>query len=230
MITDNSKHTSTIYYSRNVPHLSMDTYDYNTANKFRPWYSKNKFKTLVIDISQDEKDLLSSYQYRVRRYVRKASEMRLEYNIHRSGEDFYDLQKSIVQFNPNVTYYPYSLLTPRPHRLFTTIKTSKFGILSMHGHLLDPENSQCLLSMNISRYREFQDSKVRQLAGMANTFLFHRDFMHFNKMGFTKYDMGGFEIDTLKQFKKGFGGNVVHYYRYKPLLSSFIRKIKNKIQ
>ncbi|GAA5219825.1 hypothetical protein [Membranihabitans marinus] len=225
MIRDRSKRLSTYYFPRNLPRFSLDIYDYCTFDQTSFYYKKESFRSLVLDLEAREEELLASYQYRVRRYVKRSKDMDFRIEVHRDGRPFYYLQDSVVRQNQAVDYYPMEMLSPAHHRLFTTIQHSEMGVLAMHGHLMDAENQVVLLSMNISNYRQFIRPEDRQMAGMANTYLFHCDFLRFQSMDYKVYDMGGYENPSLMQFKKGFGGQIVHYFRYKPKPVIFAKKI-----
>jgi hypothetical protein len=181
------------------------------------------YRTLVIDLTQDEKTLMANIQSDTRRYIRRMAESPdiVYESWNPANEQIADrllaayeelaAQKKLPAVDRNlIAQYA------RSGRLDVSYVRKTDGTpLSWHSYFRTPERSRLLQSIALFR----ADSADPNLVGRAHRYHTWRDIQRFKEAGIPVLDMGGWysgksdeELLRINEFKAKFGGRVVADY------------------
>lgn len=181
------------------------------------------FRTMVVDLSQSEDQILArmskSVQYKVRRAKREGVVCRFDEDAGRFmafyREMFTAAGRSVVSERVMQNAAATCALTSASY---------EGQLLATHCYLLDADRRRARLWHSASRYVVGGDSEFRNLIGRANRLLHYESMLHFKQRQCLVYDFGGYASDETDQkkmninaFKDGFGGDIVsesHYHSY----------------
>lgn len=183
--------------------------------KNHPLFIKTQFHTIHIDLTQDDKDIQSSFtkntQYEIRRAERDGVYCRKDIDT----DSFIDFFNSFAK-SKNRPQIKISDIDIFKEKLLITGAFHSETPLVMHCYLLDPDGSRVRLLHSASEFRNLITSEQRNLVGRANRLLHYYDMRTAKDMSIKIYDLGGYsisDIDEEKQkineFKKSFGGSIV---------------------
>jgi lipid II:glycine glycyltransferase (peptidoglycan interpeptide bridge formation enzyme) len=152
---------------------------------------------------------------------------------------FYGFYNKFAKSKKNLSQFNGIYLLNKNDIMIVTIAAFQFNKeepdepMVMHLYLIDYEEKRAVLlnSASLFRYKEF--SHLKNKIGMANRFLHFRDMLYFRSLGLSKYDFGGYAINTndtekkqINFFKQSFGGEIITEYDY----SSFLFFLAKQIQ
>lgn len=187
------------------------------------------FKTQVLDLSQDLKELFASLssntRYKIRRAEREGIEpMALvspsEQDILTFGEFFDTFARQKRQ--PLSNQRKLTALQAQKGLLLTTARDQHNQILVAHAYVADTDIGRVRLLYSASHFRGAADTEERNRIGRANRLLHWFDIETAKHNGFNRYDLGGVPIDqrdpeknAIARFKSEFGGqHIIEYNGY----------------
>lgn len=214
-----------IYFARDLSQ-PLAVYDFHLAKLNSYWFRRTQFRTMFLNLLASEQELLSSYSHGMRYDIKNG--MELPFDVNYSEEEAIELFQKAAQAHPELVLHPQWFLAREKGKVFSTISHADYGCIAAHMHIYDEKEKIALLMINASDYRSYSEKKAQQLIGMANKYLFHRDFMYFKALGMEKYDLGGYSEATAS-FKRQFGGKIVDRYRYEPYIYYYARQLKKMI-
>jgi hypothetical protein len=187
------------------------------------------FKTQVIDLSQDSKDLFASLSSNTRYKIRRAEREGIIPVVIDSPSDddvgtfsnFFDefaRQKQQPLCNRNKLH----ALRAKQALLLTTAHDQNKQFLVGHAYVADTQIGRLRLLYSASHFRGSNDTEERNKIGRANRLLHWFDIESAKQRGFSRYDLGGVPIDesdpeknAIARFKSEFGGeHVIEYNGY----------------
>jgi hypothetical protein len=183
------------------------------------------FHTIIIDLSQDPKALLSKLKRDTRYDVRRAIEREgLQYDcwqecnedIINSFADFYDGCARQID-RPKVSRTRFKNLARYGFLDISRVSSQSGEPLIWHSHYRGKSRARLLESASL--YRNAPDSAYRTFMGRANRYHHWRDMMRFKDLGCTVYDFGGWYAGNedahklrINAFKEEFGGTIVENF------------------
>lgn len=212
MIEVNNGIRSLKVFANKIP--AKDVFGFSSYTAYRgvniPWLMK-KFtgKTIEIDLTQTEEDILKGFKSNTRNEVRKGIKEGFEFSPVTDIDEFvcfynaFADEKKLFQINrEKLACYP-------SVKIYKAVYNRK--ALTMHATVIDEDLKIARLLYSASvRFDEVVD---RKNVGISNRYLHYMEFIEFKRIGLEIYDFGGINEDernveqfNITQFKKGFGG------------------------
>lgn len=189
-------------------------------------------KTIIIDLSLSEEDLLANCKSNTRNEIRRAIREDFFFDIEKSVTSFvkfyndFASEKGIPTIVANdLTCYGNNVVI---------FKSGKDNVtMTMHASLIDKENKTATLLYSASS--RLADGVDRKNIGFSNRFLHYKEFLEFKQLKMLYYDFNGISIDSedkerysISQFKASFGGtqkDVVWLYSIPFIIANIIKKM-----
>jgi len=208
-------------------------------------------KTLINDLRMSEDELLKEVNGNTRAKIKKAEKEELSIEFYDSGfikqnpyilDDFIEYYNAFVDSTKgsaglekkNMVIYKAYL---DAEILAITCAKYKGERIIYHAYLMN--GNYVRLNASASVFRNF-DEEQQKINNLANCLLHWRDMMPFKKLGYERFDWGGYsDLESLRginQFKRGFGGGLADIYAYSiphTILGSavvFLLRIREQIQ
>jgi hypothetical protein len=192
--------------------------------------SATHYKTIVNDLIETEQEIMARFRSNVRNEIRRARKEGVEVENYDSKrlKSYTDI---IVEFDehhlnmckqkgmPIKSEYKTLLAYINSNMLAVTIAKHNDSACVYHVYICDSEKlSRVRLLHSVSVFRELTENAERNAIGRANRMLHYEDMVLFKKLGYAKYDWGGYsqrpEHINIAEFKAGFGGYVENITRY----------------
>ncbi len=186
-------------------------------------------KTIVIDLTLSEEELLMALKSNTRNEVRKGIKEGFIVEEVKDIESFVEYynnfaaEKNLETISANdITKYPKVLLNKC---------TLNGNILTMHANIVDEKKK--IVRLLYSASIRFDAGVDRKNVGISNRLLHYKELLLFKEAGYTLYDFGGINEDpndkeqyNISQFKKGFGGEVKEVVFLTSYIANIILSIK----
>lgn len=192
--------------------------------------SSEEFRTLVIDLRDDEDGIYMGFRKNTRYEISRAQKsdgFGVEVNEAPTSRD-------IAQFVGFYDEFARETRVGRANRgklealsgvgalVLSCVSDPQGEALVRHAYVCDRERARLLYSA--SYFRRSVDPASRALIGRANRLLHWEDMRFFRRQGFAMYDLGGISSDlnnteqqNINKFKESFGGvELVEYKTYTP--------------
>ncbi|HEY8397044.1 MAG TPA: hypothetical protein VIK80_03825 [Flavihumibacter sp.] len=175
-----------------------------------PFLIKEANNTVELDLTQTPEKIYEGFNSTVRNSVRKAATE----GVHCYFDN--DIAKFVAFYNEFAVQKGLSTETEENIAGFGDAFRISYAelngeILAVHTYVYDAE--QKIVRQMHSASKRFDENFDRNMIGRANRLLHYRDMLTFKEEGIETYDFGGYEIvnsnqviDSLLQFKLGFGG------------------------
>ena len=171
----------------------------------------DKRKTIWIDLSRTEEEILMGFKSNTRNEVRKA--IREGYLV----EEESDLNAFVNYYNAFAKEKNLEVISIDTIRKYPNVFISKSSlngkVLTMHASILDPDNK--IVRLLYSASVRLDEGVDRKSVGLSNRLLHYKDLLEFKNRGYAIYDFGGLNEDENNEqqfnitiFKKGFGGEI----------------------
>jgi hypothetical protein len=188
--------------------------------------------TILIDLSKNDKELLSLLRKNTRYEINRAREKdnikcvtffeKNENDREKISKymDFYNVfalskNRSSIKFSDLKQFYDNRTICIR----YAAKEDDESEILTMHAYIVSDNTAR--LHQSSSLFRNSGDSEYKNLVARANRLLHWDDILYFKNIGLAVYDLGGwYGGQTLKeqllinQFKESFGGEKKREYSY----------------
>jgi hypothetical protein len=185
----------------------------------------NPFHTIIIDLRQNPKLLLSRMKRDTRYEIRRATEregLLYEYWQNCNPEviaqfaDFYNRFASQIR-RRKLARMRFDVLARHGLLDISRISSPDGKALVWHSHYRGNDRARLLESASI--YHGASDSVYRTYLGRANRYHHWRDMLRFKELGCRIYDLGGWHAGTedarklrINAFKEEFGGTLVQNF------------------
>jgi hypothetical protein len=219
---------------RSLPPLRSWSSDYENV-LIKSGFQRQEWKTLILDLTATEGDLLKSFDHSARKGIKKAESLGVRVEKCRSFEDFYD------------TYLiPYFSLTNRPLRNKEFYQKGwEIGTEDVYSYwVAQTESREPLGFLGTYRY----DGVATEIMSALTPLAFEKkipvqDLLHWEIMKFHKeagdqfFDLAGYNPNpisekekNIRKFKEKWGGNIYDTSTYSLDTRSFVQKIVSKIR
>ncbi len=230
------------WFNEPIGENRADILFYQQANAPIAGAANTAVSTLVIDLQQDEKLLLSNLNSNTRYEVRRAREKDglLCFAWDKKEAGVLDRFRSVYE----VFAQQKGLAPVGSSRLLHLSETGNLEVswsaradgeaLVYHVYLAVANRARLLYSASL--FRASSDAEFRNLVGRANRLLHWEDMLRFRAAGVKTYDFGGWyagkedaEKLRINSFKEGFGGKMEQYWNAEQLLTARA-KLAKKVQ
>lgn len=251
MINIKYKYFNTKFYAENVSFfdvLKLTNFNQYKGKKsiFELFYKRKKFITKVIDLTQDFEYIKKEFSSTVKNENNRASREGVNFSVYTFDNeskidqyvDYYNTfaESKRLHFNLSKEHH----ILPFIDYLIITQATYNNCVCAMHGYIIDYESRTAYLAHSSSHFRLVEEDSGNEIdknfIGRANRFLHVEDIKYFKKLGFTKYDLGGYGYDdkgepsSISKFKDGFGGILVQEDHLEHKAIGYLRKIKGLLK
>ena len=213
--------------------LNVDFIQSNFSNSIFG-FKKLKRCTKIIDLTTDLEIIKSNFGKHAVRKIKEAIKQGIEFI-----PDFKNYEYFVKFYNESVKSKGMLKLTNLNFYLMNTkiifLTACKLNedILVMHSCLLDDKIKRIELYQSASQFRSLDDSKSRNLIGIANIYLTFCEIEYFKNLGYTIFDLGGYATDKnneilmkINRFKDSFGGKLTTEYDFIPFYKYLLEIIK----
>lgn len=192
--------------------------------------SATHYQTLVNDLTETEQEIMARFRSNVRNEIRRAKKEEVEVENYDSNKlkDRRDVIAEFDKHHQNMCKQKGMPIKSERKTLQAYVNSNALSITIAkrdgiecvyHIYICDKEQrSKVRLLHSVSVFRELLDNAERNDIGRANRMLHYEDMIHFKKLGYAKYDWGGYsekpEHKNIAEFKAGFGGYVENINRY----------------
>lgn len=215
------------------PEKEIDIIRYKfVTEKTQRGASFEELYTILIDLSKDDKELLSLLRKNTRYEINRAKEkdnIKCVTFFEKNEEDkekiakymdFYNAfamskNRSPIKFSDLKQFYDNKTICIR----YAAKEDDESEILTMHAYIISDNTAR--LHQSSSLFRSHGDSEYRNLVARANRLLHWDDILYFKNNGTDVYDLGGWyggqilkEQLSINQFKESFGGEKKKEYSY----------------
>lgn len=189
----------------------------------------NKSKTLLNDLSMSEEDLMKLMSSNTKTKIKKAEKedisiefydsnfIRQNLSILNDFLEFYTAFVDSVHGKPGLKNKKKMIYEAYLDANILVITCAKFKgeRIIYHAYLINGPVARANASASVFRNLDDEQQKINNL---ANCLLHWRDIIAFKKLGYERYDWGGYsDLESLRginQFKRGFGGTLADIYTY----------------
>lgn len=187
--------------------------------------------TILIDLSQDDAQLLADCRATTRNEISRAMREGAEARLTEDPRTFLEMYETAAAHRP-LPETSRGFLDSYGRALYVSEVVQDGRVLAAHVHVGDQQAGRVRLIRSASLFRDL-DKSLQQKAGRANRFLHFQDFLHFKKLGFRCYDLGGYDppeiavsedLRRVSDFKAGFGGRVTQEANYRSYLLHVYRQ------
>jgi hypothetical protein len=181
-----------------------------------------EFYTLLIDLTQDEDKIFSSFekntQYEIKRAKNKDSVTTITLDTKNDKLLFYEFYDKFIQARGlhSLGIRETDLLIDND---MFTIRAALYNDEKIVFHTYITSNKRARLAQSASLFRDSHDGAYRNLIGRANRLLHWEDMLYFKQKGYLIYDLGGISMESanpetqaINKFKKCFGGSLAKEY------------------
>lgn len=232
MILINSRFKTLALYASRVPlidYFKPSVYAAFLEKKQIPWCMVREFrKTIWIDLSKSEDEILMGFKSNTRNEVRKAMRECITIELVKEVECFVEFYNRFARekgleviSNRDILKYPNVLICQ-------SLLNGKS--LCMHANVIDEDNK--IVRLLYSASVRFDTGIDRKVVGLSNRFLHYAEFLKFKQLGYVIYDFGGINEDennkeqyNITIFKKGFGGEIREEIHLKSVLVYLLLKL-----
>jgi len=198
---------------------------------------KYNYFTKIIDLKRDCKNIKKSFGKSAKNQINRAKKLPIKCGIYDLEQNFKFYKYFIDRFakNKNRNFLSYDENLNNDLKKVITFAKYENQTIVFHTYTVDYESKTAILLHSASKIREKNiqnDKKLKRVIGYANRYLHYWDMCYFKKMGFKKYDIGGYAVDTedeeLKKiniFKNDFRGIMIDKSHYESYPLYFSRKI-----
>jgi hypothetical protein len=204
---------------------------YNLRSSPLPGAQSRIFNNLLVDLSQSQEQLRSQLSedtaYKIRR-ARDRDKIICECCDARDPAVMNDFEKMYNAFAAIKRLVP--LNRARLERLaaagvldISVAKDPQGNVLVYHANYRDHRRATQLETPSL--YRSLPQSAARNFSGRANRYLTWSNILRYKGEGLQSFDFGGWhlgadpEMLSINDFKRGFGGKVVHEYQCEQILT-----------
>ena len=190
-------------------------------------------KTLLIDLTKTEEELMSGCKSNTRNEIRRGIRDGYQFKSDISPEEFVPFYNDFAH-EKGLSPLTISDIIKYPHCQINAAIVNGVA-LTMHANIIDDDEKIVRLLYSASvRFDENLDPKT---VGFSNRFLHYKEFVNYHEKGLLIYDFGGINEDEnnvaqfrISQFKKGFGGEVADDVFLKSPLFVLLSKVKQIIR
>lgn len=193
-------------------------------------FNETHYKTIINDLRETEQEIMAHFRSNVRNEVRRAQKEGFQAESFNSNMLKTDISK-IVDFDnkyrnmcqnkglPIKSQYKTLLSYVNANALAVTVAKLATSDCVYHVYVCDSENfTMVRLLHSVSVFRELKVNVERSAIARANRMLHYEDMLYFKRLGYAKYDWGGYsekpELINIAEFKAGFGGYIENISRY----------------
>ena len=190
--------------------------------------------TEIINLKNNLDSIKSNFCKSTLRDIKKANKENIKFIADFKDYEFFtNIYNQFVKSRRNLKFANPQLFLKNPELFFMTACSFKDDILVMHLYMIDNEIRRARIFKSVSQYFRLSDNKARSFNARANKYLHFMDMKYFKEQGFLTYDFGGYsytsdnpKINSINEFKRRFGGEIVTEYDYIPIHKYFFEKIK----
>lgn len=222
-----------IWFDREPKTAYATKYIQSTANIDVAWMIKQPFRTLTVNLQQEEECILQQCTANCRNEIRKGSKIGLDFHVGPTTQEDADFiqhflnKKMLGQFSRDYLADPEALVC------VTSLNGTR---LATHLYVASCQAGRSRLVYSAVADPTFilgpEGMSGQRLIGIANRFLHFSAIRHFRAQGLSVYDFGGIgleendpKIKGINEFKRSFGGTEVLEYNYIPVWISIIERI-----
>lgn len=217
----------TVYFADNHSNYKTDAdiVLFYLSNENMP--RSRAFNTIRIDLTKNEEEILADFNHTTRTRIRKVTKTKDFLTTYFDSPD----KKTILEFCKNYDDFAYTkgIKTSDSELLFMAQKTNSLCISLLKNKageilcgLADIHDGNTVLGMySFSHFRRYSENTARNAVSDANRYLYWDSMIRYKALGFRIMDMGGLgmgeetaDLDTVDQFKMGFGGKVHTLYHF----------------
>lgn len=213
------------YYARKIPTVSLCVYEMSHVKQSSFFYKTFPSPTRLISL---EGDFLNGYTRRLRKYIQNVDASSLEVRRPEQIQDLMEIYQAVVD-DKGLDPIPPGYLNEKNQYYYSEIYHERLGRLAAHVSIGDQEEQKVFGLINASDYRSYESKEDQRLCSTANKYLFHRDMLYFQSLGYAYYDMVGTK-EPMNQMKKEFGGEIVMTYTHVPYAVHILQEVQNKIR
>jgi hypothetical protein len=198
-------------------------------------YVRRPSLTKVIDLDRDERELLQGCTENTAYEIRRAERDGVEFGLEPDRDRFLAMYNAFAAAK-GIATASRADLDPYGDSFVITKASIGGETVAVHSYLCDRAGGRVRLAHSASIFRESEDPKRRQLIGRAGRFLHFRDMLHFKRLGYLIYDLGGYGINSprrdlqqIARFKDSFGGGVLAETDYFSIPHFAYRLCKNAL-
>ena len=209
-----------IYYAENTeskPESSIISY----TNALSPLPTLLEQETYQIDLTLSEEELFRNLNKSSRTQIKQASTKSFTHCVeeHPSNEELLNFQRYYNHFakDKNTSQCnsfhlkTLQLLRDQNALIVTKILNNQNEVFGYRVYVTDSIRS--LNFYAVSHFRQNDLPEIKRLYSLASRYLIWENIMWFKQNGYATYDFGSLTNDeNIRQFKRGFGGEVVKAY------------------
>jgi hypothetical protein len=212
------------WYGADLGTVRPDFACYLSLSEPLPGAAVDEFRSIWIDLAQDEKQLLAGMSMSTRQGIRRAGDYSLRYEYWHPDVaeplglfcDFYDAFAATKDLDP-LRRKALALQAACGSLDLSLVSAQDGKPLVWHAYYRDGTHARQLHTASL--FRREDDAELRKMIGRANRYHHWRDMLRFKESGIAVFDIGGWYDGTqnaallrVNEFKQGFGGRIVKLY------------------
>jgi len=184
------------------------------------FFVKEEINTLINSLKLSDVELLRSFRkntvYEINRSIRDKM---VEIDIDATLDDFIPLYN---KFGSNRDWRNFKIRDVMLDNYHITVCRYQGKVIIAHLYFLDSNSKRVCLESSVSDIDSASDNQLKALIGRSNRHLHYADMLLFKKLGFERYDFGGYDNhhtnnkkkSGINRFKEGFRGIFAYESNY----------------
>ena len=233
------KYIKKIYFNSDPPRaweaFLLTDYIQTSSEKNIFFYKKNNKHTKIINLNMDEDKIFSEFKKNTRNEIRKAEKYELQISIIDNTNEFVKFYNKHHNKGIKKNFFDNNF-SNKTDFVITSVHYNKKP-LAMHCYLSDLVSGRARLLYSVSNNLMNEKSINKNIVGISNRYLHHRDILWFKNNHFRIYDFGGYAYKTndkkllgINKFKDCFGGDLIKDTTYRSIFLIIITFLKKNIK